>query len=50
MVNPGEEVILLAPFGVSYSAIVEMAEGVPSIIESESQQILKFLQEILKKK
>ena len=34
MVKPGEEVILLAPFWVSYSAIVEMAEGIPIIIES----------------
>ena len=35
MVNPGEEVILLAPFWVSYSAIVEMAEGVPIVVNSD---------------
>ena len=35
MVNPGEEVILLAPFWVSYSAIVEMAEGVPVVVNSD---------------
>jgi aspartate aminotransferase len=34
-VNPGEEVILLAPFWVSYSAIVEMAEGVPVVVNSD---------------
>ena len=34
MVKPGDEVILLAPFWVSYSAIVEMAEGIPVVIES----------------
>ncbi len=35
LVKPGEEVILLAPFWVSYSAIVLMAEGVPKIINSD---------------
>ncbi len=35
IVNPGEEVILLAPFWVSYSAIVEMAEGVPIVVNSD---------------
>ena len=35
LVKPGEEVILLAPFWVSYSAIVLMAEGVPKIIASD---------------
>ena len=35
IVNPGEEVILLAPFWVSYSAIVEMVEGVPIVVNSD---------------
>ena len=35
LVKPGEEVILLAPFWVSYSAIVLMAEGIPKIIKSD---------------
>ena len=35
LVKPGEEVILLAPFWVSYSAIVLMAEGIPKIINSD---------------
>ena len=34
LVKPGEEVILLAPFWVSYSAIILMAEGIPKIINS----------------
>ena len=35
MIKPGEEVILLAPFWVSYSAIVLMADGIPKILESD---------------
>ena len=34
LIKPGEEVILLAPFWVSYSAIVLMADGIPKILES----------------
>ncbi|UXX78336.1 pyridoxal phosphate-dependent aminotransferase [Reichenbachiella carrageenanivorans] len=33
LVNPGDEVIVLAPFWVSYTAAVEMAEGVPVIVK-----------------
>lgn len=32
MLNEGDEVVILAPFWVSYSAIVEMAEGIPVIV------------------
>lgn len=32
LLNPGDEAIILAPFWVSYSAIVEVAEGVPVIV------------------
>ena len=35
LIKPGEEVILLAPFWVSYSAIVLMADGVPKILKSD---------------
>ena len=35
MIKPGEEVILLAPFWVSYSAIVLMADGIPKILKSD---------------
>ncbi|MTB50894.1 pyridoxal phosphate-dependent aminotransferase [Lewinella sp. W8] len=32
LLNPGDEAIILAPFWVSYSAIVDVAEGVPVIV------------------
>jgi aspartate aminotransferase len=32
LLNPGDEAIILAPFWVSYSAIVQVAEGVPVIV------------------
>ena len=35
MVNPGDEVILLAPFWVSYSAMIEICGGIPVIIKSD---------------
>ena len=35
LIKPGEEVLLLAPFWVSYSAIVLMADGVPKILKSD---------------
>ena len=34
VVNPGDEVIILAPFWVSYSEMVNLAGGTPKIIES----------------
>ena len=34
LVNPGEEVILPAPYWVSYSQIIKLAGGIPVIIES----------------
>lgn len=34
LINPGDEVIILAPYWVSYSDIVKFAGGVPVIIES----------------
>ena len=35
LIKPGDEVILLAPFWVSYSAIVLMADGIPKILKSD---------------
>ncbi len=35
MINPGDEVILLAPFWVSYSAIIEICGGIPVIVKSD---------------
>ena len=34
MVNPGDEVILLAPFWVSYSAMIEICGGIPVVVKS----------------
>ena len=35
MINPGDEVILLAPFWVSYSAIIEICGGKPVTVKSD---------------
>ena len=50
MVNPGEEVILLAPYWVSYSAIVEMAEGVPVVVKSDITTDFKVSAKNIEKK
>ena len=49
LVKPGEEVILLAPFWVSYSAIVLMAEGIPKIIKSDISSDFKVNAEEIEK-
>jgi aspartate aminotransferase len=33
LINPGDEVVVFSPFWVSYSALIELAEGVPVYIE-----------------
>ena len=35
MISPGDEVILLAPFWVSYSAMIEICGGIPIVVESD---------------
>lgn len=37
LIDPGDEVILLAPFWVSYSAQVELAGGVPVVVKSTAE-------------
>ncbi|WP_456446166.1 pyridoxal phosphate-dependent aminotransferase [Deinococcota bacterium DY0809b] len=37
LLDPGDEVILLAPFWVSYSAQVELAGGVPVVVKSTAE-------------
>ncbi len=37
VLDPGDEVIILAPFWVSYSAQVELAAGVPVIVRSSAE-------------
>ena len=49
LVKPGEEVILLSPYWVSYSAIVLMADGIPKIIESDISTNFKVSAEQIEK-
>ncbi|MDD5632140.1 MAG: pyridoxal phosphate-dependent aminotransferase [Methylococcales bacterium] len=48
MINPGDEVIIPAPFWVSYPDIVLLAEGVPVIIETTQAQHFKISPEQLR--
>lgn len=41
LLDPGDEVVILAPYWVSYSAIVELAEGVPVIVKAGIDQDYK---------
>ena len=41
-VNPGDEVIIPAPYWVSYEEIVKMAEGVPVFIETKIEDDFKI--------
>ncbi|MDH5692943.1 MAG: pyridoxal phosphate-dependent aminotransferase [Gammaproteobacteria bacterium] len=47
LLNPGDEVIIPAPYWVSYPPIVELAEGVPIIIEGTMAQGFKITPEQL---
>ena len=42
LINPGDEVIIPAPYWVSYIEIVKMAEGIPVIIEANIDQNFKI--------
>ncbi len=42
IVNPGDEVIIPAPYWVTYAEIVKMAEGVPVIIETSIDNDFKI--------
>jgi aspartate aminotransferase len=46
-VNPGDEVIIPAPYWVSYEEIVKMAEGIPVIIETKIEDDFKITSEQL---
>ena len=46
-INPGDEVIVPAPFWVSYEEIVKMAEGVPVFIETQIEDDFKITPEQL---
>jgi aspartate aminotransferase len=42
VLNPGDEVIIPAPYWVSYPAMVKLAEGVPVVLNSSFQSDYKF--------
>ena len=48
-INPGDEVIITAPFWVSYPDIVLLAEGKPVIVECSESQNFKLTPEQLEK-
>lgn len=48
LVNPGDEVILPAPYWVSYYEIIKMAEGIPVVINSGIESDFKITAQQLK--
>ncbi|MBD99330.1 MAG: aspartate aminotransferase, partial [Verrucomicrobia bacterium] len=48
LVNPGDEVIVPAPYWVSYIEIIKLAEGVPVIIEANIDTDFKITPDQLK--
>ncbi len=49
IVDPGDEVILIAPFWASYSEMVMMAEGVPHIVKCGADSNFKITPDQLRK-
>jgi aspartate aminotransferase len=47
LLNPGDEVVIPAPYWVSYPDMVKIAEGVPVIIETDQQARFKITPEQL---
>ena len=48
ILNPGDEVIVPAPYWVSYTEMVKMADGVPVVIETREEDDFKFTAKQLK--
>ena len=48
LVNPGDEVILIAPFWASYTTMVELADGVPKIVVCDRSVDFKITPAMLK--
>ncbi|MBL4707675.1 MAG: pyridoxal phosphate-dependent aminotransferase [Flavobacteriales bacterium] len=48
LVNPGDEVILPAPYWVSYYEIIKMADGVPVVIDTNIESDFKITAQQLK--
>lgn len=42
LINPGDEVIILAPYWVSYMALVQLAGGVPKLVSAGIEQEFKI--------
>lgn len=47
LINPGDEVIIPAPFWLSYPEIVKLAGGVPVIVKTTKEQNYKLTAEVL---
>lgn len=45
--NPGDEVIISAPYWVSYPELVKMADGVPVFVETKEEEGFKYKKETL---
>ena len=50
LVDPGDEVLIPAPYWVSYPTMVELVDGVPVIVESDEQTGFKPLAHHIEKK
>lgn len=48
LVNPGDEVLLIAPFWASYTTMVELADGLPKIVVCKRDTDFKITPEMLK--
>ena len=48
LLNPGDEVIIPAPYWLSYTEIVKLADGVPVIVKTTKEQNYKLTPEALK--
>lgn len=49
LVNPGDEVIVPAPYWVSYLEIIKMAEGIPVVIQASVENDFKITADQLRK-
>ena len=47
--DPGDEVILIAPFWASYTTMIELAEGTPKIVVADEKSNFKLTPELLRK-
>lgn len=48
LTDPGDEVILVAPFWASYTTMVELAEGTPKIVVADESSNFKLTPELLR--